>query len=121
MGPLPPRRPSPGAANAQAQGRDLGLEVAERDRQDPAGLALEDPEGPRELGERRVGADLDREREARGVGEGPPRVVRGPRGELQGEARRLCLRTRAKGTCGAVFQAVGVALPPTVRQLETTA
>ena len=28
---------------------------------------------------------------------------------------------KAKGTCGAVFQAVGVALPPTVRQLEATA
>lgn len=34
---------------------------------------------------------------------------------------RFCLRTQAKGTCGAVFQAVGVALPSTVRQLEATA
>jgi hypothetical protein len=35
--------------------------------------------------------------------------------------KRFCLRTQAKGSCGAVFQAVGVALPPTVRQLEAPA
>ncbi len=31
------------------------------------------------------------------------------------------LRAEAKATCGKVFQAVGVALPPTVRRLEDTA
>jgi len=28
------------------------------------------------------------------------------------------LRDEAKGTCGSAFQAVGVALPPTVQQVE---
>jgi hypothetical protein len=41
--------------------------------------------------------------------------------EVTHQDKRFCLRTQAKGTCGAVFQAVGVALPPTVRQLEATA
>jgi len=34
----------------------------------------------------------------------------------QGE-RRFAIRTEARGGCGKVFQAVGVAMPPTVRQL----
>ena len=38
--------------------------------------------------------------------------------EIEQDKKRFLLRTRAKGTCGKVFQAVGVALPPTLRQLE---
>lgn len=34
------------------------------------------------------------------------------------EDKRFVLRETARGVCGKVFQAVGVALPPTVRQLE---
>ena len=34
------------------------------------------------------------------------------------DGKRFLLRTETKGTCAAVFQAVGVALPPTVRQVE---
>jgi hypothetical protein len=37
------------------------------------------------------------------------------------EGMRFRLRVEAQGTCGKVFQAVGVALPPTVRRLEDTA
>jgi hypothetical protein len=36
---------------------------------------------------------------------------------IQGE-KRFLLRTQARGVCGKVFQAVGVALPPTVRPIE---
>jgi transposase len=39
---------------------------------------------------------------------------------LQGE-KRFLLRTETKGTCGTVFQAVGVALPPTVRAVPPSA
>jgi len=39
---------------------------------------------------------------------------------LQGD-KRFLLRTETKGTCGAVFQAVGVALPPTVRATPPSA
>ena len=35
---------------------------------------------------------------------------------IQGE-KRFLLRTQARGVCGKVFQAAGVALPPTVRQI----
>ena len=35
--------------------------------------------------------------------------------EYQG--KRFLLRTEAEGTCGHVFRAVGVALPPTVQQI----
>ncbi len=31
--------------------------------------------------------------------------------------RRLAVRTSSTGTCGKVFQAVGVAMPPTIREL----
>ena len=41
--------------------------------------------------------------------------------EVVHEGQRFRLRAEAQGTCGKVFQAVGVALPPTVRRLEDTA
>jgi transposase len=41
--------------------------------------------------------------------------------EVLHEGKRIRLRAEAQGTCGKVFQAVGVALPPTVRRLEDTA
>jgi transposase len=36
---------------------------------------------------------------------------------LEEEGKRLSIRTQCQGTCGKVFQAVGVAIPPTIRQL----
>jgi hypothetical protein len=36
--------------------------------------------------------------------------------ELQKDGKRLLLRTEAVGVAGWVFQAAGVALPPTIRQ-----
>ena len=41
--------------------------------------------------------------------------------EVVHEGKRFRLRAEAKGVCGKVFQAVGVALPPTVRRLEDIA
>jgi transposase len=38
--------------------------------------------------------------------------------EVEQDGKRFLLRTTAKGTCGKVFQAAGVALPPTVRQVR---
>jgi hypothetical protein len=38
--------------------------------------------------------------------------------EVEHQAKRFRLRTEARGTCGAVFRAVGVALPPTVQQIR---
>jgi hypothetical protein len=35
--------------------------------------------------------------------------------EVEQNGRRFRLRSEAQGTCGAVFQAVGIALPPTVQ------
>jgi hypothetical protein len=40
--------------------------------------------------------------------------------EVEQEGKRFVLRTEAQGTCGKVFQAVGVALPPTVQQVSPT-
>jgi len=37
--------------------------------------------------------------------------------EVQQDGKRFLLRDDAKGTCGTVFQAAGVALPPTVQQV----
>ena len=37
--------------------------------------------------------------------------------EIQQGERRFAIRTEARGGCGKVFQAVGVAMPPTVRQI----
>jgi hypothetical protein len=39
--------------------------------------------------------------------------------EIEQDQKRFVLRTQAQGTCGKVFQAVGVALPPTLRQVNT--
>jgi hypothetical protein len=36
--------------------------------------------------------------------------------EVERDGKRFLLRSEAQGTCGQVFQAVGVALPPTVQQ-----
>ena len=36
--------------------------------------------------------------------------------EVEQDGKRFLLRSEAQGTCGKVFQAVGVALPPTVQQ-----
>ena len=38
--------------------------------------------------------------------------------EVEHQAKRFRLRTEARGTCGSVFRAVGVALPPTVQQIR---
>jgi Transposase DDE domain len=40
--------------------------------------------------------------------------------EVEQDGKRFLLRTEAQGTCGKVFQAVGVALPPTVQQVSPT-
>jgi hypothetical protein len=37
--------------------------------------------------------------------------------EVEQDKKRFLLRSEAQGTCGKVFQAVGVALPPTVQQV----
>ena len=41
--------------------------------------------------------------------------------EVQQDGKRFLLRNEAQGTCGSVFQAAGVALPPTVQQVEPIA
>ncbi len=33
------------------------------------------------------------------------------------DGKRLTVRNQCKGTCGKVFQSVGVAIPPTIREL----
>jgi len=38
--------------------------------------------------------------------------------EVEQDGKRFLLRSEAQGTCGPVFAAVGVALPPTVQQVE---
>jgi transposase len=38
--------------------------------------------------------------------------------EIEQDGKRFVLRTQVKGSCGKVFQAAGVALPPTLRQVE---
>jgi transposase len=40
--------------------------------------------------------------------------------EVEQEGKRFLLRSEVQGTCGKVFQAVGVALPPTVQQVSPT-
>ena len=40
--------------------------------------------------------------------------------EVEQDGKRFLLRTEAQGTCGKVFQAVGVALPPTVQRVSPT-
>ena len=36
---------------------------------------------------------------------------------IEDQGKALSLRTECVGTCGKVFQAVGVAIPPTIREL----
>jgi hypothetical protein len=36
---------------------------------------------------------------------------------IEEEGKSLVIRSECKGTCGKVFQAVGVAIPPTIREL----
>jgi transposase len=38
--------------------------------------------------------------------------------EIEQDGKRFRLRTEARGCCGEVFQAVGLAMPPTIRQLN---
>jgi transposase len=38
--------------------------------------------------------------------------------EVEHDGKRFLLRSEARGSCGKVFQATGVALPPTVRRVE---
>src|SRR5947209_1884008 len=40
--------------------------------------------------------------------------------EVEQDGKRFLLRSEVQGTCGQVFQAVGVALPPTVQQAPVT-
>jgi hypothetical protein len=40
--------------------------------------------------------------------------------EVEQDGKRFLLRNEAQGTCGIVFQTVGVALPPTVQQISPT-
>jgi Transposase DDE domain len=40
--------------------------------------------------------------------------------EVEQDGKRFLLRSEVQGTCGKVFQAVGVALPPTVQQVAPT-
>ena len=39
--------------------------------------------------------------------------------EVEQEGKRFLLRSEAVGVCGKVFQAAGIAMPPTVKQLES--
>jgi transposase len=41
--------------------------------------------------------------------------------EIEQDGKRFLLRTQCKGVCGKVFQAVGVSLPPTLRQIDPEA
>jgi hypothetical protein len=40
--------------------------------------------------------------------------------EVEQDGKRFLLRSEVQGTCGKVFQTVGVALPPTVQQVSPT-
>ena len=40
--------------------------------------------------------------------------------EVEQDGKRFLLRSDVQGTCGKVFQTVGVAMPPTVRQVQPT-
>jgi len=37
--------------------------------------------------------------------------------EIEENGKSLAIRTECLGTCGKIFQAVGVAIPPTIREL----
>lgn len=36
---------------------------------------------------------------------------------IEENGKRLCVRSQSKGVCGKIFQAVGVAMPPTIREV----
>jgi hypothetical protein len=36
---------------------------------------------------------------------------------IKENGNQLAIRSRAEGVCGKVFQAVGVAIPPTIREI----
>ncbi len=36
---------------------------------------------------------------------------------IEEDGKRLAIRSQCQGTCGKMFQAVGVAIPPTIREL----
>ncbi|MDI6794922.1 MAG: hypothetical protein QME81_18985, partial [bacterium] len=36
---------------------------------------------------------------------------------IEENGKRLAIRSQCLGTCGKVFQAVGVAIPPTIREI----
>ena len=38
--------------------------------------------------------------------------------QVESKGKKFIVRTTCKGTCGAIFQAVGVSLPPTIRMLQ---
>ena len=38
---------------------------------------------------------------------------------LDANGKRLAVRSQCRGTCDKIFQAVGVALPPTIRELQS--
>lgn len=37
--------------------------------------------------------------------------------QIEENGSRMAIRSRAEGVCGKVFQAVGVAMPPTIREI----
>lgn len=37
---------------------------------------------------------------------------------IEENGRRLAIRSVSKGVCGKIFQAVGVAMPPTIREVQ---
>ena len=40
--------------------------------------------------------------------------------DVDQDGKRFLLRSEVQGTCGQVFQAMGVAVPPTVQQVSPT-
>jgi hypothetical protein len=40
--------------------------------------------------------------------------------QVEQDGKRFLLRSDVQGTCGKVFQTVGVAIPPTVQQVQPT-
>ena len=37
--------------------------------------------------------------------------------KIEENGKQLAIRSQCKGVCGKVFQAVGVAMPPTIREI----
>jgi len=37
---------------------------------------------------------------------------------IEEQGKSLVVRTECKGTCGKVFQSVGIAIPPTIREIS---